>query len=898
MKPRFQVPTASGDRLNARLSWGLQGLLPDREEALRFADLAFEALPTPILVLDEELRVQKANRAFYETFQLTPEQTEHVPINELPGGDWNVEVLQRMLQHSLPCDVSFGDFEVVHEFERIGRRTMLVDACVVALETLGKRFILVTLEDFSEWRVQADHALLRQAASVDASMDGIALHDANEAFVYMNQAHALMYGYQDPNELIGKTWEVLYEASELRRFRDEIMPLFRETGHWRGEGIGRRKDGSLFPQELSLSQMPTGGLVCVVRDVTEQKRREDGYARLAQIVECSADSIISVDFDGIIRTWNKAAENVHGYTAQEMIGKPLTALAVPEHVAAMKMHLEAPKQGKDVSFETKRIRKDGREIDVAVKFSPIRDARGRLVGASTIARDITERKRHEEANARLAAIVESSDDAIYSTDFNDVITSWNKGAERLFGYSSVEAVGSSVIILYPPDMHEVERAKLAMVPGKQVKQFETVRRCKDGSLVDVSVNITPIINSRGETIGLSRTARNIGERKRGELERMRENRRTKLLADAAHALLSLESPRKIVRSIFAQIGPELGLDVYLNYLVGRSGDMLELNSYAGVPKDVVKQLSRLPFGQPTCGVVAQQRRGWTVSHVQDRDDPEFALLRQSGVRAYACNPLIAGKKLIGTLAFGSSTHDEFSEKEIKYLQTICDFVALAQERALHQQTLERRVEERTEKLQESIGELEAFAYSVSHDMRAPLRAMRSFARILLVDYRQQVDREGTFYLEKISEAAKHMDELIEDVLAYTHIVRADVKIEPVDLDKLVRQIIATYPQLNANNARIEIVGALPTVLGNTASLTQCVSNLLTNAVKFVAPGVQARVRIRAESVDSKTRVWFEDNGIGIDHKILNRIFGIFERGTEGPEYEGVGSPGTELEFAL
>ncbi|MGZ5569051.1 MAG: PAS domain-containing protein, partial [Limisphaerales bacterium] len=185
MKPRFQVPTAGGNRLNARFGWGLQELLHDRDEALRFADLAFEALPTPILLLDEQLRVQKANRAFYETFQLTPEQAEQVAIYELPGGDWNVEVLQRMLQFSLPRDVSFGDFEVVHEFERIGRKTMLVDACVVALESVSRKFILLTLEDFSEWRVQADQALLQQAASVDASMDGIALHDANGTFVYM-----------------------------------------------------------------------------------------------------------------------------------------------------------------------------------------------------------------------------------------------------------------------------------------------------------------------------------------------------------------------------------------------------------------------------------------------------------------------------------------------------------------------------------------------------------------------------------------------------------------------------------------------------------------------------------------------------------------------------------------
>jgi PAS domain S-box-containing protein len=888
MRPRFEVPTVGDGRLSLQRTWGLEDFLHDHEQALHFADIVLQALPTPLIVLDEELRVQKANRVFYETFGLVPSEAEQVHIYKLRGGDWNVSVLRRLLDQTLQRHVGFGDFEVIHEFDRIGRRTMLVDACAVTLDALNKNFILLTLEDISEWQLEGDKALLQQAASMDASMDGIALHDADGVFIYANKAHAGIYGYNDPNELIGKHWKILYDETEANRFDSEVMPLFEREGQWRGEGVAKRMDGTRFPQELSLSKIAGGGLVCVVRDITERIRQQESFARLAEIVENAADSIISLDFDGNIQTWNKAAEKLYGYTAQEMIGKPLISFTCADHIAAVNKYLDAPKHGQAVDFETRRICKNGREIDVSVRFSPIRDAHGKLIGASTIGRDVTQQKRQEEIKGRLAAIVESSEDAIYSTDFNDMVTSWNKSAERLFGFSVDEAIGKNISIIYPPAMEAQERAKLRYNGGNRVRQFDTVRRHKDGTLLDVSMHVSPIINPRGEVIGLSRIARDISERKRVEMDRTREAQRSKLLADAAHNLLSSKSPERIVREIFAQVGPELGVEIYLNYMVSRSGDVLELNSHAGISEEVARQIRVFPFGRAVCGAVAKQRRPWIISHAEIIRDRELELLRAEHISAYACNPLVASGKLIGTLSFASRVREQFSPQDVEYLRTICDFVALAQERALYQQTLEERVQERTAKLRESIGELEAFSYSVTHDMRAPLRAMRSFARILLADYKNELKGEGAEFLERISDAAEHMDELIQDVLTYTRIVRAEVKIEHVDLDKLVRNVIATYPHLAAKAGCVKIVDRLPVVLGNTASLTQCVSNLLGNAVKFVPPGLEPQVRVWSEDAGPKVKVWFEDNGIGIDPKLLDRIFGIFERGTQEPEYEGTG----------
>ena len=202
--------------------------------------------------------------------------------------------------------------------------------------------------------------------------------------------------------------------------------------------------------------------------------------------------------------------------------------------------------------------------------------------------------------------------------------------------------------------------------------------------------------------------------------------------------------------------------------------------------------------------------------------------------------------------------------------------------------LEETVADRTSQLRETIGELEAYSYSISHDMRAPLRAMRGFSRILLEEHANRLDPEGIDYLKRIDVAAGRMDTLIQEMLTYTRLPHDETKIQPVDLDSLVRQIIDTYPQLHADGVEIRIEGRLPKVMGGEASLTQCISNLLTNAIKFVAPETKPRINVRAEAIVADIRLWVTDNGIGIAPKDQARIFKMFERVDPTGVYEGMG----------
>ncbi len=196
--------------------------------------------------------------------------------------------------------------------------------------------------------------------------------------------------------------------------------------------------------------------------------------------------------------------------------------------------------------------------------------------------------------------------------------------------------------------------------------------------------------------------------------------------------------------------------------------------------------------------------------------------------------------------------------------------------------------ERTAELHEMIQELESFSYSIAHDMRAPLRAMQGFAHIIRTEHASQLDPQGSEYLRRIDCAATRLDRLIQDVLSYTKVLRASAPMVTVDLDRLARDIVATYPNWQPPHVEVCIEGELPNVMGNEAFLTQCLSNLVDNAVKFQARGNRARVRIWAEPVESEVRVWVEDNGIGIAPENHGRIFGLYEQINAPGEYEGTG----------
>ena len=240
---------------------------------------------------------------------------------------------------------------------------------------------------------------------------------------------------------------------------------------------------------------------------------EEAQALLAAIVTSSDDAIISKDLNGIVRSWNQSAERIFGYAAEEIVGKSITLLFPPERLREEPEILQRIQRGERLDhFQTVRIRKDGTPITVSVTISPIHDGKGKVVGASKVARDISQNALLE---GRFSAIVASSDDAIVSKDLSGVVQSWNPAAERMFGYTANEMIGKPITVLFPPDRLDEEPKILEQIRrDERVDHFDTVRIRKDGTPLDVSVTISPVKDASGAVIGVSKVARDISGIKR------------------------------------------------------------------------------------------------------------------------------------------------------------------------------------------------------------------------------------------------------------------------------------------------------------------------------------------------------------------------------------------------
>ena len=334
----------------------------------------------------------------------------------------------------------------------------------------------------------------------------------------------------------------------------------------------------------------------------------------------------------------------------------------------------------------------------------------------------------------LAAIVDSSDDAIIGKNLNSIITSWNEGARRIFGYTVAEIVGQSILTLIPSELQNEETEIIARIrQGERIDHFETRRVTKDGRIVELSLSVSPIRNEAGKIVGASKIARDITDRKRVE----------RALVEAQRQLQS------------------------------------------------------------------------------------------------------------------------------------------------HASEMERQVEERTRDLQKTIAELEAFSYSLTHDLRAPLRAIQSFVQIFLEDHGDGLTPEAKIPLKKAILSAQRMDGMVLDLLTFTRLAHEAMPVESIDVEKLLAAVCTERPEFSSPSAEIAIKSPLPRVMGNEASLVQCLSNLLDNAVKFVAPGVKPRVRIYAEEEGAMVRLVVEDNGIGIRTTDQGALFRMFHR-LHGSEYPGTG----------
>jgi PAS domain S-box-containing protein len=460
-------------------------------------------------------------------------------------------------------------------------------------------------------------------------------------------------------------------------------------------------------------------------------------------------------------------------------------------------------------------------------------------GLAVYFQDITARKRAEEASLRLAAIVESSDDAIISKSLDGIITSWNAAAERIFGYRAEEMIGQPILRLIPEDRHEEEPRILERLRrGERVDHFETIRRTKDGRLLDVSVTISPLRDERGTIIGASKIARDITERKRTEEALRRSEQELADFFENATVGLHWVGPDGTILRVNQAELELLGYtrEEYLGHHIA------EFHADPAVITDILQRL----------------RRGETLK------DYEAQMRRKDGV--------------LRSVRIDSS----ILRHEGHFIHTRCFTRDITEQKQL-EQALARRAAE----LERLNGELQQFGYVVSHDLQEPLRTITNFVQLLAQHLGGRVDEKAAEFIKFTVEGAQRMQALITDLLAYTRVSGHSQPFAAVDCEGVLARVLGDLQLVIRESAAEVTHDPLPVVHGDAGQLGLVLQNLIGNALKFRGQA-PPRVHVGARREGAQWVVWVRDNGIGIEPRDKERIFQVFQRLHPRSEYPGTG----------
>lgn len=425
------------------------------------------------------------------------------------------------------------------EIVRKDSSTLWVSLNATAIKDAAGNFIISrsTLFDISE-RKKAEAAQREMQMALENAVSGISRLDVQGRYLTVNQAYASAAGYS-PAEMIGMEWQQTVHPDDSKRLVAAYKQMLQD-GKVEVEVKGIRKDGSLFYKQLVMVSIYDEhnqfiGHHCFMKDITERKQTEASLAQLAAIVECSGDAIISKTLDGIILSWNKSAEKIFGYQSEEIIGQPITRL-IPSDLIEEEQHiLESVQQGETIDqYETVRLRKDGKRIDIAATVSPLKDSTSRIIGASVTNRDISDRKRAEESLRRYERIVAANVDGICLLDrtytyqlVNQTYLQWHQQpCEAVVGHTVSEVLGTELF-------NSNIKAKLDQCLTGELVQYELWVEYPILGQQLISITYTPYYENSQTVAGVVVTLRNVTVLKQAEIARQQSEERLQLALEAS-----------------------------------------------------------------------------------------------------------------------------------------------------------------------------------------------------------------------------------------------------------------------------------------------------------------------------------------------------------------------------
>jgi PAS domain S-box-containing protein len=887
----------------------LDVLLTQRELELqqseqRVASLA-AAAPVGIFCTDIEGKCVYVNDRWCEMAGLSIEEAAgygwvnaiHPSDRELVTTEWNNSVREK-------CH-----FRLEYRFlNQSGQITWVYGQAVAEHDQAGEIIGYVgTNTDISD-RKQAEDQSQQRLDILEAARDIIASADVTGKVTYLNQAGRDLMGIT-PDVDIFQTAISDYHAAEVSDFvLQQSIPQCVEQGFWSGETLLRRHDGSTFPalqvivchrgKDNSINQFST-----IARDISDRKQSEQKLQELNQELEKkveertqelwqvnsmqraildSADySFISTDVNGTIRSFNNAAEQMLGYAASEFIGVTTPAILhdrqeVIDRATSLSIELE---QDIPVGFEVfvakarlgmvseeewTYIRKDGSRFPVLLSVTALKDINQEIIGFLGIAKDISEqqaalrdRLQAEQAIAKYASEVEdlynNAPCGYHSLDSEGKIVNINNTELQWLGYSREEILGKSFTEIVTADSQQIFHSNFANFKRNGwLRDTEYDLVCKDGTIFPVFLSATAVKDEEGNYLYSRSTLFDARERKQAEQEILAKQHFIQKITDSSPNILYIYDLHEN-RNVYCnrEITTTLGYSPAEVQAMGAAffTNLMHPDDFAKMP-DYYRQIEAAQDG--------------------DIFEIEYRMRHANGEWRW--------------LFSRDSVFSRDERGQVK--QTI----GTAQDISDRKQS-EITIQQTTALLEASNRELEAFAYSVSHDLRSPLRAIDGFSNALLEDYGDKFDDDAKDYFERIRRNVQRMGMLIDDLLRLSRVSRSEMEYKPVNLSKLVCQQIQELQAMDSDRTVECIIKDDAIVQADAALMAVVINNLCQNAWKFTSHHPTAKIEfgITEQEDQSRQPIYFiRDDGAGFDMKYTGKLFGVFQRLHNINEFNGTG----------
>jgi PAS domain S-box-containing protein len=501
----------------------------------------------------------------------------------------------------------------------------------------------------------------------------------------------------------------------------------------------------------------------------------------------------------------------------------------------------------------------------------------------------------QESEQRFKQLVDVAQEGIWVTDDRGVITYMNQRLADLLGYGNGTLLGRPVYDFIEADSQPGARRALSRGRGEKRSQDIRFQR-RDGTQLWGLVSSSPILGKDGVLVGTVGMVTDITERKRAEDQLRRSAERLTMLHDMDQAILAAQSPVEIGRAALGRVRRMVPCQRCTVTLFDFAQGQAQL--IAGYAGGTHLPSASMPLNDLSPPEELRRGRVREVEDLKTIQDPsgQLRLLLAEGMRSVLSVPLLVEGEAIGEITLASSTPAAFDAEHRDIALEVATPLAIAiqqarlgEEMSRQQGELERRVAERGAALRAITAELETLLYSISHDLRAPLRQLIGFSRQLLDESGQRLDPAGLHYAERIHEAADHMATLVDDLIGLSRIGRQDLFRREVKLATLVEDVVNGLA--SATNGRVINweVEELPTVQCDPALIKIALTNLLSNAVKFTRPRQHATIRIRPVEFDGLVGLAVQDNGVGFKMTYAGKLFGMFQRLHRPDEFEGNGA---------